>query len=218
MQPVALPVTNNKNILRWLNSSPVIFVCYVSICSFIVYSCMYGFRKPYTVGLYSNTFFLGISYKVCLVIAQVVGYMCSKFYGIRFISGMMPQRRALYILVCIGSAWASLLLFAVIPLPFNIICMFLNGLPLGLIWGLVFGFLEGRKTTELMGAVLTTSFIFASGLAKTVGKWLQLTFHISDWWMPFMAGAIYILPLFISVWLLYQTPAPTVLIAQSEIQ
>lgn len=170
---------------------------------------MYGFRKPFTVGVYNSLFFMGISYKVCLVIAQVLGYMCSKFYGIRFISGMKPERRAAYILICIGIGWLSLLLFAIIPPPYNIICLFINGLPLGLVWGLVFGFLEGRKTTELMGAVLTTSFIFASGLAKTVGKWTQLNFHISNWWMPFTAGAFFVVPLLISVWLLFQTPPPS---------
>jgi hypothetical protein len=101
------------------------------------------------------------------------------------------------------------LLFAIIPPPYNIICLFLNGLPLGLVWGLVFGFLEGRRTTELMGAVLATSFIFASGLAKTVGKWMQLSFHVSDWWMPFAAGAVFVVPLLVSVWLLSQTPPPS---------
>lgn len=210
MQATAIPLPQNKTVvLRWLHSSPVVFVSYVSICAFVIYSCMYGFRKPFTVGLYSKVFLFGISYKVCLVIAQVLGYMCSKFYGIKFISAMQPQKRAATILLCIGIAWASLLLFAIIPAPYNIICLFINGLPLGMVWGLVFGFLEGRKTTELMGSVLATSFIFASGLAKTVGKWLQLNFHISDWWMPFTAGAIFIVPLLISVALLAQTPPPS---------
>ncbi len=169
---------------------------------------MYGFRKPYTVGTYSNLFFLGISYKVCLVIAQVLGYMCSKFYGIKFISGMKPQRRAAYIIIFIAIAWASLLLFALIPAPYNIICMFINGLPLGMVFGLVFGFLEGRKSTELMGAALVTSFIFGSGFAKTIGKNLLLHFHVSDWWMPFAAGAFFVIPLLLFVWLLKKAPPP----------
>jgi hypothetical protein len=78
-----------------------------------------------------------------------------------------------------------------------------------MIWGLLFGFVEGRRRTELIGAVLSTSFIFASGLAKTVGKWLMLDFNISQWWMPFAAGGIFIVPLIISTWLLKQTPPPT---------
>lgn len=198
-----------KTIKDWLNGSPLAIVCYMSLSAFVIYSCMYGFRKPYTVATYSNIYFLGISYKVCLVIAQVLGYMVSKFYGIRFISGMLPQKRAFYILFFIGLAWLSLLAFAIIPPPFNIICLFINGLPLGMVFGLVFGFLEGRRTTEIMGAFLVTSFIFGSGLAKTVGKWLLLNCHINDWWMPFVAGAFFVLPLLLSVWLLQQSPTPS---------
>jgi MFS family permease len=204
----ANPAANTK-LTNWLAKSPVVLVVYISICAFIVYSCMYGFRKPYTVGTYSNLSFMGVSYKVCLVIAQVLGYMCSKFYGIRFISAMQPRRRAFYILLFVGTAWLSLLLFALIPPPYNIICMFINGLPLGMVFGLVLGSLEGRRTSELMGAVLATSFIFASGLAKTIGKWLLLDFNITGWWMPFTAGAVFVVPLLISVWLLSKAPPPS---------
>ncbi|WP_462222201.1 DUF5690 family protein [Ferruginibacter sp.] len=206
--PAAISLTHHNYNRNWLNRQPVALVIYISLCAFVIYSSMYGFRKPYTVALYDKIFFLGISYKVCLVIAQVLGYMCSKFYGIKFIAGMQPGRRATYILLFIVIAWVSLLLFAIIPPPYNIICMFINGLPLGMVFGLVFGFLEGRKTTELMGAILATSFIFASGLAKTIGKWLILDFNFTDWWMPFATGAIFIVPLFIGVWLLNQAPPP----------
>ena len=193
----------------WLQRSPVwVFIVYVSLSSFAVYACMYGFRKPFTAASYSGISFFGISYKVVLVIAQVMGYMLSKFYGIRIIAGMEPSRRAGFIVRLILTAWVSLLLFAIVPAPYNFIFMFINGLPLGMVWGLVFGFLEGRRVTELMGAVLATSFIFASGLAKTVGK--SMTEHgVSETWMPFVAGAVFIGPLLLSTWLLNQTPPPT---------
>lgn len=170
---------------------------------------MYGFRKPFTAASYDGIYFLGISYKVVLVISQVMGYMLSKFYGIRFIAAMQPSRRAGYIIRLVLTAWISLLLFALVPAPYNFVFMFINGLPLGMVWGLVFGFLEGRKVTELMGAILATSFIFASGLAKSVGKSLMLYAGIDQWWMPFVAGAVFIGPLLISTWLLNQTPPPT---------
>jgi MFS family permease len=207
--PTALSISHKHSNKTGLKKSSGTAVIYISLCAFVIYSCMYGFRKPYTVAAYNNIFFLGISYKVCLVIAQVLGYMCSKFYGIKFISSMKPELRASYILLFIGIAWLSLLLFAVVPPPYNIICMFINGLPLGMVFGLVFGFLEGRRTTELMGAILATSFIFASGLAKTIGKWLLLHFNFTDWWMPFTAGAIFVVPLCICVRLLHQAPPPT---------
>jgi hypothetical protein len=119
-----------SNFKQWLVKTPLLSVCLMSFSAFVIYSCMYGFRKPYTAATYTNVFFLGISYKVCLVIAQVIGYMISKFIGIRFISAMQPAKRAYFIVLFIGIAWLSLLGFAIIPAPYNIICMFLNGLPI----------------------------------------------------------------------------------------
>ncbi len=184
------------------------FVCYVSLSAFVVYTCMYGFRKPFTAASFESVHLFGISYKVVLVIAQVIGYMISKFYGIRFIAMVQPRRRAGLIVKLILTAWLSLLLFAMVPAPYNFIFMFINGLPLGMVWGLVFGFLEGRRVTEIMGAILATSFVFASGLAKTTGKWLMLHMNVSEWWMPFTAGAFFVVPLLISTWLLNKTPPP----------
>lgn len=208
-QLVTPPGGGGMSMKARLQQSPAwAFVVYVSLVSFTVYTCMYGFRKPFTAASFSGITFMGISYKVVLVIAQVIGYMLSKFYGIRFIAGMEPSRRAGFIVKLVLTAWGSLLLFAVVPAPYNFIFMFINGLPLGMVWGLVFGFLEGRRVTELMGAVLATSFIFASGLAKTVGS--ELTEHgVSEFWMPFVAGAVFIGPLLLSTWLLNQTPPPT---------
>ena len=191
-----------------MKSSPAVLLLVVSFAAFVVYTGMYGFRKPFTVGLYDSWTFLGISYKVCLVIAQVIGYMLSKFIGIRVIASMNPKFRIQGILICILSAWFALLLFAIVPAPYNIICMFLNGLPLGMVFGLVFGFLEGRKTTEIMGAFLASSIIFASGLAKTVGKWLLINIDIHEFWMPFVAGSIFLVPLLVALWLLKHTPVP----------
>jgi len=170
---------------------------------------MYGFRKPFTAASYDSVRLFGISYKVVLVISQVMGYMCSKFYGIRFIAAMQPSGRAGYIIRLILVSWVSLLLFSLVPMPYNFIFMFINGLPLGMVWGLVFGFLEGRRVTELMGAILATSFIFASGLAKTVGKGLMLYAGVSEQWMPFIAGAVFVVPLLLGAFLLNQTPPPT---------
>ena len=67
--------------------------------------------------------------------------------------------------------------------------MFLNGLPLGMIWGLVFGFMEGRRTSEVLGAVLCASFIVSSGAVKSVGKLLLAHWHVSPFWMPAAVGA-----------------------------
>jgi MFS family permease len=207
-QTAALPREGRLTLKARLQRSPAwAFVLYVSLSSFVVYACMYGFRKPFTAASYDGITLWGISYKVILVISQVLGYMLSKFYGIRFIAGMKAQKRVGYLILLILIAWAALLLFAVVPAPYNFVFMFINGLPLGMVWGLVFGFVEGRRTTELMGAILSTSFIFASGIAKTIGKGLILH-GVSESWMPFLAGGAFIIPLLLSTWLLSQTPPP----------
>lgn len=199
----------SNSILKVLNTNYFLSVFVISIAAFIVYTCMYGFRKPFTVGTFNNETFLGINYKVCMVIAQVIGYMISKFYGISFIGKINPNRRATTLIYCILTAWLTLFLFAIVPRPFNLIFMFFNGLPLGIVFGLVFGYLEGKRTTEIMGAFLVTSFIFASGLAKTIGKWMIIEVKVSEWWMPFLCGVVFIIPFLIAVWILDHAPSPS---------
>jgi hypothetical protein len=56
--------------------------------------------------------------------------------------------------------------------PYNVSFLFLNGLPLGMVWGAVFSFLEGRRFTELLGAGMASSFIASSGIVKATGRTL----------------------------------------------
>ncbi|MDR6940297.1 DUF5690 family protein [Mucilaginibacter pocheonensis] len=180
-----------------------------AVAAFGLYTSMYAFRKAFAAGTFTGQQYLHVDYKVWLVIAQVLGYTLSKFYGIRFIAEVNSKNRARYILTLIGIAWLALLAFAVIPAPFNIIFLFINGFPLGLIWGLVFGYLEGRRSTEFMAAVLSISLIFASGFVKTIGRTLLSVFHVNEYHMPFLTGAIFILPLLLFVFFMELMPAPT---------
>lgn len=179
------------------------------IAAFGTYSCMYAFRKAFAAGTYSAVRLMGVDYKVWLVIAQVIGYMLSKFIGIRFVSGMKPQYRARAILALIGMSWLSLLGFALVAPPWNIVFLFLNGFPLGIIWGLVFSFLEGRRNTELMAAIMASSLVFASGFVKSSGRYLLQHYHVQEYWMPFLTGLVFVLPLCVFVFLLQQIPPPT---------
>lgn len=181
----------------------------VAIAAFGTYTCMYAFRKAFAAGTFTGQQYFHVDYKVWLVIAQILGYTMSKFYGIKFISELKAGQRARSIVTLIGIAWLALLFFAIIPAPYNIICLFINGFPLGLIWGLVFGYLEGRRTTEFMAAVLSISLIFASGFVKTVARTLMSSFHISEYSMPFITGAVFVLPLLLFLFCLELMPAPT---------
>ncbi|SEP19223.1 DUF5690 family protein [Mucilaginibacter sp. OK283] len=180
-----------------------------AVSAFGLYTSMYAFRKAFAAGTFTGQQYLHIDYKVWLVIAQVVGYTFSKFYGIRFIAEVNAKNRGRYILTLIGIAWGALLCFAFVPAPWNIVFLFINGFPLGLIWGLVFGYLEGRRSTEFMAAVLSISLIFASGFVKTVGRTLLTVFHVNEFHMPFLTGAIFVLPLLLFVFFMELMPAPT---------
>src|SRR5262249_9496706 len=101
----------------------------------------------------------------------------------------------------------ALVFFGIIPYPWNAVCLFANGLALGMVFGLVLGFLEGRQLSEALVAGLCASFILADGVAKSVGAWL-LAQGISEFWMPSAAGALFLAPLGVFTWMLSRIPPP----------
>jgi len=179
-----------------------------ALCAaFGAYFCMYGFRKPYTAAGWEGEGVAGLDWKTVLVIAQVVGYTLSKFIGIKVISELPASRRALGILVLVALAEGALVGFALLPAPWSALMLFLNGLPLGMVFGLVLGFLEGRRLTEILAAGLCASFIMADGFTKSVGAAL-LGAGVPEVWMPAAAGALFFLPLAAAVWMLARVDPP----------
>ncbi|MBL8891817.1 MAG: hypothetical protein JNL67_17685 [Planctomycetaceae bacterium] len=198
----------NQN--RWLLNS------WALAAAFSTYFFMYMFRKPFTAAAFENEGGEGWDSKAVLVAAQVIGYFCSKLIGIRVISQMTANKRAIVLLSLIAIAQVALLIFAVLPRPWHVAAIFLNGLPLGMVFGLVLGFLEGRRLTEALVAGLCASFILAGGVAKSIGQWtlnylvaeMGCTLQQAEQWMPFGAGCLFVVPIAISTWMLSQIPPP----------
>lgn len=140
---------------------------------------------------------------------QVIGYAASKFAGIKIISELKASSRSMGILLMVTIAGLSWLFFGLVPAPYNIFFLFTNGFPLGLVWGMVFGYLEGRRFTEVLGAGLSVSFIFSAGLAKSVGGFIMRDFGVSETWMPFATCCVFIVPLLAFLYLLDKLPAPS---------
>ncbi|TAG14205.1 MAG: hypothetical protein EAZ13_05915 [Sphingobacteriia bacterium] len=182
---------------------------YAALVAFLTYTMIFGFRKSYTVCLFDGIHFWGFHYKTLLVFSQMMGYLMAKFYGIKFIAELKRLGRYKIILVLVGIAWLAWLLFALVPAPYNIVFLFINGFPLGMLWGVIFSYIEGRKTTDFIGAALAVSFIFSSGFVKSVGGWLLLHFNLSEFWIPFATGLVFILPLLLFIYLLEKIPPPT---------
>lgn len=184
------------------------FILFTSLAAFGTYFCMYAFRKPFSVATFEGLSHWGVDYKILLIVAQVVGYTLSKMLGVKIISEMDRSRRLYILLGFIGFAELALLGFALTPAPWNIGFLFLNGLPLGMIWGIVVSYLEGRKTSEVLGVILASSFIVSSGVVKSVGKFLLDNFGVSEFWMPFLTGLIFIIPMVGFAFLLEKIPPP----------
>ena len=189
--------------------NPTTFTIFGAVAAFCTYACAYAFRKGITAVTFEGMVVAGISYKIWLVTAQVLGYAASKRIGVKVVSEMSPGRRAGSILLFIGLAGLSLLGFALVPPPYNIIFLFLNGLPLGMVYGIMLGFLEGRRQTDALVAGLTASFIFASGFVKTVALTIRADWGVSEFWLPFVTSLLFIPPLLLSVYALTLLPPPT---------
>jgi MFS family permease len=181
--------------------------------AFAAYFCVYAFRKPFTAATFEDSSttapIIGqLGLKTVLVLSQLLGYTLSKFIGIKVVSEMGSQYRAWAIIGLIGFSELALVGFAFMPIPFKVLMIFLNGLPLGMIFGLILSFLEGRKQTEALSAALCASFIVSSGVVKSVGSWLVQDWGVSEYSMPMVTGIIFLLPLLIAVWILQRTPPP----------
>ncbi len=196
---------------RLETASPAAFTLWAMGAAFATYFCMYGLRKPFAAAEYPGTVG-GVEYKTLFIIMQVFGYAASKFIGIKVVSELPGNKRAYALLATLGIAELALVLFAIIPAPYNALALVLNGLPLGMIWGLVFGFLEGRRTSDMLGAGLCGAFIVASGVTKASGLFL-LGAGVPLYWMPAATGALFLGPMVFFVWMLAQIPPPS---AQDE--
>lgn len=168
---------------------------------------IFGFRKSFTVCTFDGMTVGSLSYKTVLVLSQMMGYLMAKFYGIKFISELKRFGRNKIILLLVGIAWMAWLCFALIPAPYNIVFLFINGFPLGMLWGVVFSYVEGRRSTDFIGAALAVSFIFSSGFVKSVGGWL-IQLGVTEFWVPFCTGLVFALPLLLFIYLMERIPAP----------
>lgn len=204
MSNVARPLT------RWLSGAPDwVFTLYVIAASFTTYFAMYAFRKPFAAASFTGQTWGAVDLKTALVISQIIGYALSKFIGIKVCSEITPNRRAAALVLLVLCAQLALVVFAVVPPRLQLVAIFLNGLPLGMVWGMVVGYLEGRRTSELLLAGLSCSFILASGAVKDAGRALMNNWNVSESWMPAATGLCFLPMFLVAVCALDQIPAPT---------
>lgn len=175
---------------KTLQNNSVYLVVYASFFIFLMYTCAYAFRKPFTVGLYEGETLFGFDAKVIYVLAEIIGYACSKFIGVRILPSMKPNQRILYVIGLMSVSEIALLGFAIFPPTLKIMAICISGLPLGMIWGILFSYIEGRRISELINVGLSVAMIISSGIVKTFGQFVMNTFNTPEYWMPVVTGLL----------------------------
>ena len=189
--------------------SDFLFILWAGGAALLSYSLVYALRKPYTAAAFEDVEFFDMDYKVIVTISQIVGYVISKFMGIKLISELRREERLRFILMSVVMAELSLVFFGLLSAPYNIAAMFLNGLSLGCMWGVIFSFIEGRKVTDMLASLLGVSMVFSSGVAKSFGLFAMNEMHVGQFWMPAVIGA-FALPLLVFMgYMLKRLPQPT---------
>lgn len=181
---------------------------FAAIVAFLTYASVYAYRKPFTVATFEGISFWDVSYQTILIICQGIGYMFSKFYGIKFIAELKRLQRWKIILVLVGISWLALLGFALVPPPYGMPFLLINGFMLGFLWGIIFSYVEGRRTTDFIGSAMAVSFIFAGGFTRSVAVMLRDEWAVPQQWLGFVTGLVFLLPLLFFIYLLEKIPAP----------
>jgi hypothetical protein len=148
--------------------------------------------------------------KTTLILFQLMGYLSSKFIGIKVTSEAKGKQDYILAALCLF-AQGSLVLFGIIGTyapNWTFIPIFFNGLPLGMVWGLVVSYFEGRKGSDFMMVALCISFIVGSGVVKDIALVL-LDKGFTQFWVPAIEGAIFACVWFLCIILLNQLPPPS---------
>lgn len=196
-------VNKNKRV------SDLLLILWAGGAALLSYSLVYALRKPYTAASFDDLTFFGSDYKVAVTTIQILGYVISKFFGIKIISELKKENRFRFFVGSALLAEASLIGFGMLPLPYNVIAMFVNGLSLGCMWGVIFSFIEGRKVTDILASLLGVSIVFSSGLAKSFGLFAMNDLGIDQFWMPAVIGGVALPILVFMGYMLKRLPQPT---------
>lgn len=195
--------TNQKHL------SDALLILWAGGAALLSYSLVYALRKPYTAASFEGLTFMGSDYKVAVTTIQILGYVIAKFFGIKIISELKKENRFRFFVGSAILAELALVGFGLLEAPYNVAAMFVNGLSLGCMWGVIFSFIEGRKVTDILASLLGVSMVFSSGVAKSFGLFAMNEMQIDQFWMPAVIGG-FVLPLLVFMgYMLKRLPQPT---------
>lgn len=185
-------------------------ILHVGLNSFLIYFAIYGFRKPWGAARFEGQRAVGMKLKDAFSMFQTLGYALGKVAG-TFLVPLIPSDKTTNVLALLPVVslffWFGFALAGNNP-GWMVFFMFFSAMPLSFGWSLLYRKIEGRRTGDVLGAILNASFISASGFSKDVGRFL-LSSNISEPWMPFIACLCFILPIEIFIYFIKYIPTPT---------
>lgn len=94
---------------------------------------------------------LSLSLQTAYVLAQLFGYLTSKFVGIKIVSEAVESNRFAALVFLIFFSEMGLVLVGLLNQNWAVLGFFLNGLPLGVSTRYLFGLCAGRKIYDQAG-------------------------------------------------------------------
>lgn len=189
--------------------SNALFIVWAGGAALVSYALVYALRKPFTAATFDGLEFLGMDYKTATSIVQIAGYILSKLLGIKLVSELQRRHRLPFLIGSVAMAELSLLAFGLVPVPWNIVALFFNGLSLGCMWGVIFSYLEGRRLSGVLASVMGMSIACSSALAKSAGLYLIRDLGVDPFWMPAVIGGVAFVLLVVLAFALNALPDPS---------
>lgn len=153
----------------------------LALIALLFYSCIFLIKASmFACSWKSMPNVFGLQYKTCLALAQTFGYAAGKMPAIIY-SPKLPASRlrgALITVVCASGTCVCLSCAAPAKLALALVafaCVWLAPT-----WSLLQRYLEGRRDTEAIVAIVSFSYIGASGLCKGLCVDLVLLFGLSE--------------------------------------
>lgn len=189
--------------------SNALFIVWAGGAALVSYALVYALRKPFTAATFEGLEFLGMDYKTATSIVQIAGYVLSKLLGIKLVSELQRRHRLPFLIGSVAMAELSLLAFGLLPVPWNIVALFFNGLSLGCMWGVIFSYLEGRRLSGVLASVMGMSIACSAALAKSAGLYLIRDLGVDPFWMPAIIGGVAFVLLVVLAFALNALPDPS---------
>ena len=182
----------------------------IGLNSFLIYFAIYGFRKPWGAARFKGQRALGMKLKDAFSMFQTLGYALGKVAG-TFVVPLIPAEKTTKALALLPPVsvlfWFGFALSENSP-GWMVFFMFLSATPLSFGWSLLYRKIEGRRTGDVLGAILSASYIFASGFCKDMGR-VVLNNGVSEAWMPLVTSLWFLLPIELFIYLLKYVPPQT---------